>query len=229
MSAIRQDVGYALRLLKRSPGYAAIAIGTLAIGIGANTAMFAVVNAILLKPLPFANQDRLMLMHRLSPNRDGGFRQTSWSRTRSTGRSSKCRGYSKTPRRSPTREISLTNVDQPERLGAETASERYFAVLGVSPLLGRTFTREEAAIAGARRVVVIGEGLWLRHFGGDRSIIGRTIHVNMDPYTVVGVLPRSFRGLSGRAAIWATDSGVRAACAHQRVQPYVFRRRAAAA
>ena len=100
MSAIRQDVGYALRLLKRSPGYAAIAIGTLAIGIGANTAMFAVVNAILLKPLPFANQDRLMLMHRLSPNRDGGFRQTSWSYP-DTGRSSKCRGYSKTPRRSP--------------------------------------------------------------------------------------------------------------------------------
>ena len=100
------------------------------------------------------------------------------------------------------REISLTNVDEPERLGAETASERYFSVLGVSPILGRTFTREEAAIAGADRVVVIGEGLWRRHFGGDRGIIGRTIHVNMDPYTVVGVLPRSFRGLSGRAAIW---------------------------
>ena len=201
MSAIRQDVGYALRLLKRSPGYAAIAIGTLAIGIGANTAMFAVVNAILLKPLPFANQDRLMLMHRLSPNRDGGFRQTSWSYP-------KYRTFLEVQRvfedaaAFASREISLTNVDQPERLGAETASERYFAVLGVSPLLGRTFTREEAAIAGAHRVVVIGEGLWLRHFGGDRSIIGRTIHVNMDPYTVVGVLPRSFRGLSGRAAIW---------------------------
>jgi predicted permease len=100
------------------------------------------------------------------------------------------------------REISLTNVDEPEQLGAETASERYFAVVGVSPILGRTFTHEEAAIAGANRVVVIGEGLWLRHFGGDRGVIGRTIHINMDPYTVVGVLPRSFRGLSGRATIW---------------------------
>jgi predicted permease len=100
------------------------------------------------------------------------------------------------------REISLTDVDAPERLDAETASERYFPVLGVSPILGRTFTREEATIAGANRVAVIGEGLWLRHFGGDRTIIGRTIHVNTDPYTVVGVLPGSFRGLSGRATIW---------------------------
>jgi putative ABC transport system permease protein len=204
MSAMRQDVGYAIRVLKRSPAYAIVAIATLAIGIGANTAMFAVVNGVLLKPLPFAEADRLMLVHLLAGGRDETGptnRQISWSYP-------KYRTFldAQTVFEDAAvfaqREVSLTDVDSPERVRVETSTDRYFAVLGISPILGRTFTSREANVAGTPPVAVIGERLWRRQFGGDPGIIGRTVHVDRNPYTVVGVLPRAFRGLGGRAELW---------------------------
>jgi predicted permease len=204
MSTLRQDVGYAIRVLRRSPGYAFIAVATLAVGIGANTAMFAVVNGVLLKPLPFAEADRLMLVHLLAASRDEPgrtTRQISWSypkyrtflHVQSVFDDSAAFAQ---------REVTLTNVGIPERVRAETSSERYFAVLGVAPILGRTFTSAEAHVPGTAPVVLLSEGLWRRQFGGDRDIIGRTIHVERNPHTVIGILPRRFRGLGGRAELW---------------------------
>ena len=204
MRTIRDDIRYSVRLLKRSPGFAAIAITTLALGIGANTAMFAVVNGVLLKPLPFAEPNRLMLVHLLAPDRQRGpnaFREVSWSypkyasflRNQTAFESSS--GFA-------LREMSLTDVTEPERIRGEVTTEQYLAVLGIAPLIGRAFTREEAHVAGTAPVAMIGEGLWRRRFGSDRAIIGRTIHIDRNPYTIVAVLPRGFRGLSGQADAW---------------------------
>jgi putative ABC transport system permease protein len=204
MRTIRDDIRYTVRLLKRSPGFALIAVTILGLGIGANTAMFAVVNGVLLKPLPFADPERLMLVHLLAPDRQrgpGAFREVSWSYPKYQS-FLKLQNTFEMTAAFASREMSLTDVTEPERLRGEVATEHYLSVLGVTPLFGRSFTREEAHIAGTAPVAMIGEGLWRRRFGADRQIIGRTIHLDRNPHTVVAVLPRGFRGLSGQADIW---------------------------
>ena len=204
VGTLRDDIRYCLRLLKRSPGFAAVAIATLALGIGANTAMFAVVNGVLLKPLPFLDPDRLMLMHLLAPDRQGGpgaFREVSWSYPKYRTFLSVQTVFTESAVFGG-REMSLTDLTDPERLRGEVVSERYLAVLGVTPVLGRPFTGDEAHVAGTGPVAMIGESIWRRRFGSDPATIGRTIHIDRNPYTVVAVLPRAFRGLSGQADIW---------------------------
>jgi hypothetical protein len=199
-----QDVRYALRLLRRSPGFTAIAIATLALGIGANTAMFAVVNAVLLKPLPFSEPGRLMLVHLLVPDREAGpgvFREAVWSYPKYQAFRDGQKAFEDLALFS-LRDLNLSGDDSPERVRGEVVTERYPAVLGVHPMLGRPFTYDEAHRKGATAVAMLGHGLWTRRYGADPAIVGRTIQINASPHLVVGVLPRGFSGLNGNAELW---------------------------
>ena len=206
MSSILQDVRYALRWFGRSPGFTAVAVLTLALGIGANTAIFAVVNAVLLKPLPFANADRLMLVHLLMPVRDGGLSETIWSFPKYKTLTEVQQVFEDTALFAD-RPFSLSGEGDPEVVQGEVITETYPSVLGVRPILGRVFTSEEASRAGATPVAIIGHSLWVRRYGSDPVALGRTLQVDGVTHTVVGVLPRGFTGLSGNAEIW-TPLGV---------------------
>lgn len=205
MSAIWQDLHYAARLLKRSPGFAAIAILTLAMGIGANTAMFAVVNAVLLKPLPFLDPDRLMLVHLTILDRDkpGAFGDSGvvWSYPKYRTFVAAQHVFEDTAMFAG-RDLNLAGDGDPERVRGEVVTERYPSIVGIHPIIGRAFTSDEANTEGVAPVAMIGHGLWTRRFGADPAIAGRTVQINGTPYTIVGVLPRGFRGLSGDAEAW---------------------------
>jgi len=208
-SAIWQEVRYALRFLRRSKGLAATAIFTLALGIGANTAMFAVVNAVLLKPLPFEDPDRLMLAHLLVPDREAGsgvYRESVWSYPKYRTFLDLQQVFTETALFA-SRDVTLSGDSEPERVRGEVVTERYPALLGIAPLLGRAFTYDEAHREGMPAVVMIGSGLWTRRYGGDPSIVGRTVQLNGVSFTVVGVLPRGFSGLSGNSDLWVPLAG----------------------
>jgi putative ABC transport system permease protein len=205
MSSIAQDLRYALRLMGRSPGFTLVAVVTLALGIGANTAMFAVVNAVLLRPLPFRAADRLMLVHLTVPDRErdgaGVFRELVWSypkyRTFLTAQD-----VFEDTALFAGRDLTLAGDGEPERVRGEVVTDRYPTILGIDAMLGRPFTYGEAHTEGVAPVAMIGHGLWTRRFGADPAVLGRTIRINATPYTVVGVLPRGFRGLNGNAEVW---------------------------
>jgi putative ABC transport system permease protein len=203
MAGIRQDLRYALRVLARSPGFTAVAIATLALGIGANTAMFAVVNAVLLKPLPFRDAERLMLVSLLVPDREtpGTYHEGVWSYPKYRTFLDVQSSFEDTAMFDG-RDYNLAGDDNPERVRGEVVTAGYPEILGLAPHLGRGFTADEAHRAGAPPVALIGHDLWKRRYGGDPAVLGRTISVNATPHTVVGVLPRGFKGLSGNAELW---------------------------
>jgi putative ABC transport system permease protein len=196
------DLRYAIRSLLRSPGFALVAVVTLALGIGANTAMFAVVNAVLLKPLPFRDADRLMLVHLLIPNRESGTKTEGvWSYPKYRTLLDMQDVFDNTALFA-SRDISLTDDGEPVRIRGEVTTERYPAILGIHPVVGRPFTGREANVPGEAPVAMIGHALWTRRYGADPAVVGRTVGINSTEYTVVGVLPPNFRGLSGNAEIW---------------------------
>ncbi|HET9305191.1 MAG TPA: ABC transporter permease [Candidatus Sulfotelmatobacter sp.] len=186
MNALLQDLRYALRMLVQSPGFTAIAILTLALGIGANTALFSVVNGVLLNPLPYPQPDRMVALY----SRTSTFAQSSisypnfldWQRNnRSLAAIAAYRSDN----------FNLTGAGEPERLRAEMVSADFFSILGVTPLIGRDFTAQDDH-AGAAPVVILSEGFWKRKFGGSQQLIGQAITLNGTPYTVVGIIPANF-------------------------------------
>jgi putative ABC transport system permease protein len=203
------DIRYTFRLLGRARAFTAIAVSTLALGIGANTAIFAVVNAVLLKPLPFADAGRLMLVHTLVPSRErpGVFNEGVWSYPKYRTFTASQQVFDEIAFFA-SRDVDLSGDGEPQRVRGEVVTERYPSVLGVAPQLGRPFTWDEVHKAGAPRAAMIGHGLWTRRFGGDPAVVGRTIRINATPYTVVGVLPRGFRGLVGNADVWVPLAAV---------------------
>jgi putative ABC transport system permease protein len=182
MDAVRSDISYALRLWSRSPGFTAVAVLTLALGIGANTTMFSVVNSTVLRELPFPAPDRLVGVWQ-SPVSDPlnlnivslpNFRD--WSqRSRSFAHlalfDSAGRGY------------NLSGGPEPEQVAGVRVTASFFDVLGVRPALGRTFSREEEQ-PGRDRVVVLSHGLWTRRYGADPSVVGRPIRMDGQAYVV---------------------------------------------
>jgi putative ABC transport system permease protein len=195
-----QDLTYAVRSLLKARGFAAVAVLTIALGIGANTAMFTVVNAVLLRPLPYANPGRLAMVWQDLRARGGPADEwatpgnyADWRReTTLFQQVAVISGWRPT----------LTGDAGPEPIPGEQVSHEYFPVLGISPIAGRAFTPEDD-VPNARRVVVIGHGLWKRRFGGDASAVGRTVTLNGEPHEIVGVLPEGFRPIvSGAAEIW---------------------------
>jgi len=186
MGALLQDIGYGLRLCRRNPGFTAVAILALGIGIGANTAIFSVVDGVLLRPLPYPEPDRLMMVYEKEPD----FSRTSvsyenfldWRRdNRLFADLASFRGE----------DMNFTGSGQPEHLSGEYVSYSLFSVLGVRPLLGRTFLPQEDQ-QGAGGVTILNYAFWKRRFGGDPSVIGRTLTLNARPYAVIGVMPQGF-------------------------------------
>jgi putative ABC transport system permease protein len=185
------DLRFAFRQLLKSPGFTAVAIVALALGIGANTAMFSVVNAILLRPLPFPESARLTMVWQtnsevakmgfpLAPTSVPDFKD--WrTQAKSFEAVSAFEGWTS----------NLTGSEEPERLDGARVSANLFSLLKVAPLLGRGFVEGEDQL-GRNQVVVLSSELWHRRFGGDRSIIGRKIILDQEPYTVVGVMPPAF-------------------------------------
>jgi putative ABC transport system permease protein len=196
------DLRYAFRTLLKNPGFTIVAVLTLALGIGANTAMFAVVNAVLLKPLPFQDAERLMLVHLLAPDGEAGtMREAVWSYPKYRTFLDIQQTFENTALFAG-RDLSLSGDSSPERVRGEVVTDRFPGILGVTPILGRGFTGAEAHRAGEQAVVMLGHALWTRRYNADPSIVGRTLQINSAPYTVVGVLPAGFKGLIGNAEAW---------------------------
>jgi putative ABC transport system permease protein len=188
METLLQDLRYAFRVLIKSPSFTAIAVLTLALGIGANTAIFSVVNATLLRPLAFHDSSRIMLIAEKSKYPDPSVSYQNFVDWRDQSHSFECvQGM-----RAST--ITLTGAGEPERLNARWVTSGLFPLLGVKALLGRTF-RDDEDRAGGAPAVVISYGLWQRRFGGAADVLNKSINLDSRPYTIVGVLPRAFEFL----------------------------------
>ncbi len=198
MTGLLQDLRYAARSLARSPGFAAAAIVTLALGIGANAAVFSLVRSVLLRPLPFPRPDALMSIAEGNPEKGWSAMPASapnfldWE---SGARSFASMGaYTTGP-------VALTGRGEPEQLSATWATAGFFPTLGVGAEIGRTFGAAES-LAGHDRAIVLSHGLWMRRFGGDPSVVGSAVRIDGQPYTVLGVMPPSFRFPEEGADAW---------------------------
>ncbi|HZE12766.1 MAG TPA: ABC transporter permease, partial [Chthoniobacterales bacterium] len=185
-----QDVRYGLRMLGRSPAFTIIAVLALALGIGANSAIFSVVNAVLLRPLPYNNPDALVMVweeatHLGFPiNTPSPANFIDWQKQNTVFEGMAAMAQNN---------FNLTGAGEPERFDGRRVSANLFTLLGVKPHLGRGFLPEEDK--PGTRVAILSYGMWQRRFGGDAAIVGRQISLNSESYTVVGVMPKSFQGI----------------------------------
>ncbi|MFL6193945.1 MAG: ABC transporter permease [Thermoanaerobaculia bacterium] len=190
MESLVQDLRFAFRTLLKSPGFAIVAVLCVAIGIGANTTIFSVVNAILLRPFPFADPDRIVALHETQPKNDVDRAGLSWldyldlkEQRKSLADVAAYTGRSLT---------FSSGEGDPERVQGASISAGLFPFLGIKPALGRTF-REDEDRAGAQGAVILSHELWMRRFDGDPDILNKTIMVNAAAHTVVGVMPPRFK------------------------------------
>jgi putative ABC transport system permease protein len=193
-----RDLAFAFRSLRRRPAFSAAVVLTLALGLGASMAIFSLVDAALLRPFPFADPDRLTFLWGVAgPERE--VRGASYLEAKDwEARNRTLTGLSVYDNPS----INLRTEDGAERIESEWVSASYFSILGAAPALGRTFLPEEDAVPERDAVVVLAHSLWTERFGADPSVVGRTVTLNDRPYTVVGVMPEGFRGLSYEAEAW---------------------------
>ena len=204
MQGFWQDIRYGVRMLRKNPSFTAVAVFTLALGIGASTAIFSVVDTVLLRPVPYAQPDRLILVTETLPamtTEEFGVSAGEYQDYRDRNRSfSQVAAFESAG-------FNLTGAGQPLRVNAAAVSASTFPVLGVSPELGRTFTAEEDRY-GSSQVVVLSHSLWEHEYGRDPNILGKTVKLDERLYTVIGVMPPSFRfpfdgaPLSEMADLW---------------------------
>jgi putative ABC transport system permease protein len=203
-----QDVRYGLRMLVKNPGFTAVAVVTLALGIGANTAVFSLLDTILLRPLPYRDPEQLVVVSETVPQMGGdteiGVAAGEYLDYRDRSRSFvQAAAYEAAG-------FNLTGEGTPLRVNAAAATASVFSLLGVPPRLGRTFTTEEERL-GSTPVAVLSFSLWQDHYGADRGILGKTIKLDEKPYLVVGVMPPSFKfpsdgaPLSERVDLWVPE------------------------
>jgi len=189
MGTLIQDLRYGLHMLRKAPGFTAVAILTLALGIGANTAIFSVVNAVLLRPLPYPNPRQLVLLPEGSPKQgitDAGMSYPGLLELRDNSRVfSAVAGF-------VTHALTLTGRGEPSEARTIVVTQNFFSVFDTKPLLGRTLLPSDGE-RGAAPVVVLSDGMWRSQFGADPKIIGSPATFDMRPYTVVGVMPAEFR------------------------------------
>ena len=186
METFLQDVRYGARMLVRNKAFTAVAVLTLALGIGANTAIFSVVNDLLLRPLPYSDADRVVMLWEVTPS--GRHMNTT---SRANFREWRAQGASFESMSAFTdQRLNLTGVGEPEEVAGQLATPDLFKVLGVEPLHGRVLVAEDGNQGTAG--VVLAYGFWKRRFGGDPGLVGKTITLNGEPNTVVGVMPPSF-------------------------------------
>src|SRR5579871_843511 len=196
MENVVQDIRYALRQLGKNPGFTIVAAITLALGIGANTAVFSVIHSVLLKSLPYPDAQSLAVLNEYS-ERNGGM-SVSWMdfgdwQTQASDFESMSVYHQ--------RHFVFTGLDKPDQLRAGEVSSSFFSLLGMHPILGRTFAPEEDK-AGATPTVVLSYGFWRSHLSGDSGIVNRTILLDGTPYVVVGVLPADFRFFQSRTDVY---------------------------
>src|SRR5262245_5638348 len=202
LTGLTRDVRYAARLLLRSPAFTATAVLTLALGIGASTAIFSVVNAVLLQPLPYADPDHLMLIGERgndgSPSNVGYKTFLDWrTRSHSFEDMALFRSF----------QTTLVANGEPERVAGMRVSANFFPMIGVRPALGRGFDADDDTQTRWRQLI-LSDGLWRRRFNADPTVIGRVLTMNDVPFTVIGVMPSSFEPLISerfyqRADMWA--------------------------
>jgi putative ABC transport system permease protein len=203
MNALIQDVKYALRTMGKNPGFTAVALVTLALGIGANTAMFSVVYGVLLSPLPYPEPESIIRISGILRGEplEAGFTADAfdyWKQHRDPFESIAA---------SVGLGFNLVGAGRAERIQALRVSPEFFSVFGVRPLLGRSFTADDDH-AGGPNVAVLNFSLWKEHFNGDNSAIGRSVSLDGVPYTVIGVMPRGFASIPP-ADLWTTLEPVR--------------------
>ena len=201
LSDLWRDIRYAVRMLRKNPGFAAVVVITLALGIGANTAIFSFVNAVILNPLPFPDSDRLVVINEISNQgeemtvsllnfRDWQVRAKSFE---------EIGGYRFDS-------FNLTGIGSPQRVVGQLVTLNYFRILGVQPQLGRIFTEEEEKYTPVGTAILISDSLWRSTFGSDPNILGRNLILNNDAYTVIGVMPPHFEFVR-KSDIWAPLGG----------------------
>ncbi|HUQ81823.1 MAG TPA: ABC transporter permease, partial [Gemmatimonadaceae bacterium] len=196
LTELRSDLRYAVRGLRASPGFTAVALLTLAMGIGASTTIFSVANAVLLRPFPYHEPDRIVRLYETNPSTETfGISEPNYLDWRQ-----RVRGMSQLAAYT-SRNASLLGEGDPEQLDALAVTPSLFPLLGVRPLLGRTFTEEEAKAGAPARVAVLSYPLWQTRFGGDREVIGRTISLSGTSYEVIGVMPRDL-AFPGNPQLW---------------------------
>ena len=200
METLWHDLRYGWRMLRRNPGFAIVAVLTLAIGIGANAAIFSVINTILIQPLPFFQPNRIAVVFDTDPNRNVPRGMVSaaefldWQDMNHVFKSMS--GFRPSL-------VTLTGNGEPEQNYGVQVSGNFFRLLGVKPALGRDFLPDEE-IPGHEQVVMLGYPLWQRRYAGDPQILGKSILLDYKPYTVIGVLPPKFSlfGMSASLDIW---------------------------
>ncbi|MGA9998175.1 MAG: ABC transporter permease [Pyrinomonadaceae bacterium] len=198
MNSLLQDLRYSLRLLLKRPSFTLVVVLTLALGIGANTAIFTVVDAALLRSLPYKDPERLVHLWETKQQQEMGAREASYPDYldwKQCAAFESVAGYSQ-------RNFTLAGTDAPERINGASVTSTFFDTLGVKASIGRTFLPEEDR-AGAERIAVLSRGLWQSRFGSDQNILGKQIKLNGDSYTIVGVLPADFQFAKvGQADVW---------------------------
>ena len=185
---ITQDVRYGARMLAKHKAFTAIAVITLALGIGANTAIFSVVNELLLRPLPYRDPAGIVMLWEVSPE---GRHQNTTSRANYRAWKTQSSSFAEAAAFSDQR-FNLSGAGEPEQISVQMATPEFFKVLGVEPLLGRTFSADDEG-AGKERIAVLSYSLWQRHFGGQTNIVGQPITLNGNTFTIIGVMPASFQ------------------------------------
>ena len=208
MDTFARDLRYAVRALVRMRGTAIVAILTLALGIGATTTMFSVVYAMLLRPPPFAESERLVILFNTRVTPTDGLVRLRWSMPNIVALRSSATSF-ETVASFTGALLSTSGHGDPEHIEGEVVSPDYFRTLRVTPVAGRAFRAEEGTVAGAQPVTMISWRLWQRKFAGDSGSVGGTIVVNDVPLTIVGILPEGFSGpqRQGRALDSAADGG----------------------
>jgi putative ABC transport system permease protein len=203
MDSLWKDLRYGMRMLMNKPGFAAVAIITLALGIGANTAIFSVVNAVLLQPLPYREPDKLVRVYTEFPTM--GLRKFWMSVPEFTDIRNEAQSWESLGAWS-SGGVNVASASEPIRVTSASITRGLIDVLGVQPAMGRNFTEEEDR-KGGPRAALIADGLWRSAFAADPDIVGREIQINAQPYTVIGVMPRSFNfpaGSNDPAQVWVS-------------------------
>ena len=194
-----RDLRVAARVLARDPAFSLTAASTLAVCIGANAALFTVVHHVLLRPLPVPEPSRILLMSNLYPK--AGATDSSNSGVPDYYDRLKAVTVLESQAMFQSRSVSIGHEGLPVRLQIVDATPSYFRVMGVAPALGRVFTDDEGEVGNDKRVV-LSDALWHRQFAGDPGVVGRDVRLNGQPYTIVGVMPRSFQGLDPEVMAW---------------------------
>jgi putative ABC transport system permease protein len=221
-----QDLRFGARTLRKNPGFTLVAVLTLALGIAANATVFSFVSAVLYKRPPVYDSDRVLVVYGTAAARGFGTSLNPVSAPNYFAWKRENRVFSDLAALEPYVSVSLTGRDEPERISVNRATSNYFSVIGVAPVLGRAFANGDDQ-AGHDRVVLLDYRFWERKFGSDPNIVGKTIRLNGEEHTVIGVLPRPFQIMSFRSQVWlplVLDESQQSAAARQTRTLYLFAR-----